>query len=134
MAKHTLLIDDDPYLILIMQKFLEIVDFDHHPFIFESGHAAMAHLKAIYNREDTFTIFLDLNMPIMNGWDFLDELAHFARPSNTYVLIITSSISPQEKVRATQNPFVIDFDSKPISADMISSFKALIDAKLNAGQ
>ena len=133
MAKHTFLIDDDPYLILIMQKFLAIVDFDHHPFSFESAISALEQLKEQYNTTDTFTIFLDLNMPAMNGWAFLDELALFASPANTYVFVITSSISPAEKARAVQNPFVIDFDSKPISGEMVSAFKALVDAQLNTG-
>ncbi len=62
-------------------------------------------------------ILLDLNMPIMNGWDFLDEFsAHYLTQfPKTRVVILSSSIDPLDVARAGQYPFVIEFLNKPLT-------------------
>jgi CheY-like chemotaxis protein len=64
-------------------------------------------------------IFLDLTMPDMNGWDFLDEFRRLdidpLKQSKIYVL--SSSISSKDINRSRTNPLVFDFISKPINRE-----------------
>ena len=63
-------------------------------------------------------IFLDLNMPQFNGWDFLDRLEqlHAQLDKDIQVYILSSSIMPADEEASTRYSFVNEFISKPIEA------------------
>ena len=65
-------------------------------------------------------IFLDLTMPVMDGWEFLDKFTtNYQYLDKTKIAILTSSVNPAEKRRALQYPGVIDFISKPLTAPVV---------------
>ena len=66
-------------------------------------------------------IFLDLNMPVMNGWEFLDEFVNSLLPKfpDTKVVILSSSANPVDKEKAKLYPIIIGYISKPITADLL---------------
>jgi CheY-like chemotaxis protein len=68
-------------------------------------------------------LFLDLNMPKMNGWEFLEELKLSNKPINYPIVIVTSSIDPEDKKKADRNEFVKDYLEKPLNVDIL---KALV--------
>ena len=67
-------------------------------------------------------ILLDINMPIMNGWEFLDEYKRLnIDPSGkTKIFIISSSVFSNDINKARSYPLVKDFISKPLNVDKIS--------------
>jgi CheY-like chemotaxis protein len=64
-------------------------------------------------------VFLDINMPIMNGWDFMDEYAKIAPDANTKIIMLTSSINPNDKERASKIGQITGFRSKPLTVEML---------------
>ena len=63
-------------------------------------------------------IFLDLNMPKLDGWEFLQRMEE--RRIDTYNLfILTTSGNPKDKKRALEHPLVVDFLCKPLSLDFL---------------
>ncbi|WP_026463903.1 response regulator [Adhaeribacter aquaticus] len=70
-------------------------------------------------------IFLDLDMPVMNGWDFLEMFSQqFASLiPQTKVVILSSSIDPEDYNRAKLYNFVIDFIGKPLTEETLSKLK-----------
>jgi len=66
-------------------------------------------------------ILLDINMPIMNGWEFLDEYKRLnIDPSGkTKIFIISSSVFSNDINKARSYPLVKDFISKPLNVDKI---------------
>lgn len=62
-------------------------------------------------------IFLDINMPGMNGIEFLHE---YARQSNRAVIVmLTTSENPDDKARATETGIISDFRIKPLSKEIL---------------
>ncbi len=70
-------------------------------------------------------IFLDLNMPIMNGWDFLEDylMKYADRMPETKVVILSSTVNPEDFSRANQYNIVIDFINKPLTIEGLNELK-----------
>ena len=71
-----LIIDDDPILIMVCMRLMKLVGFATEVSSARDGREALGWLKEqleIKPTELPDVIFLDINMPVMNGWDFLDE-------------------------------------------------------------
>ncbi len=73
-------------------------------------------------------IFLDLNMPIMGGWEFLESFntPEYSQYNNTKVIILSSTIDPEDLEKSNKYPMVIDFLSKPISKEMLEYIREII--------
>ena len=72
-----LLVEDDEIFTFLLKKALKKVDFPSITDVFINGLAALEYLKKTYSLKENYVIFLDLNMPVMNGWQFLKELYCF---------------------------------------------------------
>jgi CheY-like chemotaxis protein len=73
-------------------------------------------------------IFLDLNMPVMGGWEFLDifNTDNYSEFKNIKVVVLSSTIDPEDLQKAKSYPMVIDFLSKPITTLMLEYLKSKI--------
>ncbi len=67
-------------------------------------------------------ILLDLNMPVMGGWEFYDifKLKYPQLLNKTKIFILTSSVSPEDKERAACEEYITDFILKPLNASNVS--------------
>jgi CheY-like chemotaxis protein len=76
-------------------------------------------IQLLESKDTSFpdAIFLDINMPMMNGWDFLDKVEKLQLSVPVYML--TSSIDPKDQAKAHQYPLVKDFISKPLKEDRL---------------
>jgi len=76
-------------------------------------------------------VFLDLNMPVMNGWDFLEEYgAQYAdRLPGIKIVILSSTVNPEDFRKAAQLSIVNDFISKPISVDALRELSGRLAQK-----
>lgn len=129
--KLILLIDDD-YIcntvnkILIRKKFhqdVEILTFiDPVEALKALGRFLDGHL---YNK---IIILLDLNMSVMDGWEFLDEYRMLSK-NNTAVniSILSSSLHQRDVDRASNDPNVSDFLIKPISDEVLEKLHVWIN-------
>ncbi len=70
-------------------------------------------------------IFLDINMPGMNGWEFLDQFKSLEKDKQRPVIVmLTTSSNPDDRRKAEATGVVVDFRSKPLTRDVL---EALID-------
>lgn len=126
---NTIIIDDDELLIIIMKKMLMKSNFYDAPSTFENGKLALDGFKSEYSTDQFYVIFLDINMPVMNGWEFLKHITEFASPNNTFVYIVTSSTDQADIELSKQFELVVDFLSKPVYVDKLQNIKAIIAEK-----
>ena len=110
-----LLVDDDPIFLTLAELAIKKEQESIEIFKAMNGEEAIAFLKS----QSVDIIFLDLNMPVMNGWEFLDALPQVDNKGNQ-IYILTSSIDPSDQRKADENPFVTSMLEKPLDKEKIS--------------
>jgi response regulator of citrate/malate metabolism len=75
-------------------------------------------------------ILLDIHMPIMNGFDFLEKFAEFPQlyKEKCAIIIVSSSLDLNDKMKSKDNPFVLELLEKPINIERLK--KILVDGKI----
>ncbi|WP_214610317.1 response regulator [Zobellia barbeyronii] len=115
------IIDDDPIFIYGTKRIMNEADFTDEILVFNDGQEAFDALKAITEKGDELPsmIFLDINMPIMTGWEFLDEFIKMPNNNseNIIIYIISSSVDPRDIARIQQYKIVNNYILKPISIE-----------------
>lgn len=71
-------------------------------------------------------ILLDINMPVMDAWDFLDKMNDVLMDSGVSVFILSSSINPEDMEKSKQYSSVLKYILKPLSLDKIGTILGLI--------
>ena len=85
---------------------------------FASATEALAYFKeqlALGNPEKPDAIFLDINMPEINGWEFLDLYAESDNDKAPIYIMLTTSLNPEDQERAELNPLVRGLKNKPLT-------------------
>lgn len=113
MKLNTAIVDDDKIFHFLMSIMLKETQISSSPLCLQEGGQFLQWWHTKKSTSDNVLIFLDLNMPLVDGWQVLDELRN-ENAKNIFVVIITSSIDPKDKKRAERYPMVIDFIVKPI--------------------
>ena len=131
MIKTILCIDDDPITLMLCKKVITKVSFSEEIIFASNGQEAYELLKKLCLEKELGNvpnlIFLDLNMPVMNGWEFLDSIETDLKSNlkNTKVIILSSTIDPADYNKAKQYEMVSHFLSKPITVDMLENLKPI---------
>ncbi len=125
--EHALLIDDneiDNYITKVIIQHLNIAKKISGT---DSAIEALKYLETLLNKPEEFpdVIFLDISMPEMDGFGFLEEYSKFPEhvTANTSVFMLTSSNDPKDIERATQNPVVKKYFTKPLTESNLIELK-----------
>jgi len=108
------LIDDDEIQNLINSKVIEVTASGFDVQAFTSAEKA---LEVLESGESPSLIFLDINMPKMNGWDFLDACGTKGLKPRTYML--SSSINNKDIARSETYDIVRGFICKPLVVERL---------------
>nr|WP_309757685.1 response regulator [Flavobacterium sp.] len=134
MLDTILCIDDDTITLMLCKKVIIKSSFSHEIITAQNGEEALQYfktLKEVQNQSKGLPklIFLDLNMPVMGGWEFLDHFntPEFAEFKTIKVVVLSSTIDPEDLEKSKQYPMVIDFLSKPITQAMLEYLKDKIN-------
>lgn len=119
-----LLVDDNEFTNIFNSRFLKKVNAAKHIHAVKNGQEALDFLLSENEnkRAAPDLIFLDINMPIMDGWEFLEEFSKITKDldfSSCKVVILTTSPNPEDEARAKSIIKVDDYRLKPISIEMI---------------
>lgn len=132
MLNQILCVDDDPITLMLCKKVITNASFTNEIITFQNGEELLNHFNIIKASQiedkpilHPQLIFLDLNMPVMGGWEFLDHFisAEFSEFNTVKVIVLSSTIDPEDFEKSKKYPMVIDFLSKPISKTMLENLK-----------
>ncbi|GAA0718021.1 response regulator [Aquimarina litoralis] len=110
-------IDDDPIFVFGIKKVMQLIDFCEGILVFKNGQEALDNLKAIISAKEQLPdiILLDLNMPILDGWQFLEEFIKIPCNKKILIYVVSSSVDPEDVLRAKSYESVSEYIVKPIS-------------------
>ena len=125
---NVLLVDEDEIDNYINERMLQSTAFTQNVTVRSSAQSALEYLKELHAQGKPLPdmIFLDLNMPVMDGFGFLEEFDKLQKqgelPANyDRIAVLSSSISPEDIDRASMNPHVFRYLNKPLSEKYLSA-------------
>lgn len=123
------IIDDDKITILLTKKRIQMCNLADNVVAFENGKSAYENFAERIKNNQTLPdlILLDINMPIWDGWDFLQEFENQFKDINLCLFMLTSSINPADKEKANNYKLVKDFLIKPIDESVL--VEAVVNCK-----
>jgi CheY-like chemotaxis protein len=119
------LIDDEPIFHKIVQMTIKDSELANQATYSFDGEVVLDYLeekKSDFQSLPDF-IFVDLYMPLFDGWDFLNRFQNIYKSlkKNINIYVVTSSIDPRDIDRSKLYPFVTNFISKPVMKDIFDS-------------
>jgi CheY-like chemotaxis protein len=128
--KLVMLVDDNETDNFIHRRVLEMGHFSKEIIVKNSGKSALEYLEANKNDPDRIpeVIFLDINMPIVDGFVFLFEFESFpdSIKNNSKIIVLSSSDNKKDIDRIVDNDHVIHFITKPLSEDSVIELKGMV--------
>jgi two-component system, chemotaxis family, chemotaxis protein CheY len=115
------LVDDDKIFQFTASKTLRALDLTDKILQFENGEEALKFLVENARNKDELPdyIFLDINMPFVDGWMFLQDYSGLKEnlTKEISIFMVSSSIDPRDINRARSNPEVLEYVIKPVSRE-----------------
>jgi CheY-like chemotaxis protein len=133
MINKLLLIDDDEITLMICELVIKKENFAKEVVKLKNGLEGINYFRGLLDCNGETNgeappelVLLDLNMPVMNGWDFLEEFSESLEGKfpDTKVCVLTSSVDPFDFSHSRIYNSVIGFISKPLTPDALAELKA----------
>ena len=127
------IIDDDLIFVFGAKRMMELADFCTSCLVYGDGKEALDNLSAINGSDENLpdVILLDLNMPVMDGWQFLEEFIKIPKKKQIIIYIVTSSVDPEDLNKVKSYDSVKNYIVKPLSTER---FKEILNDFWNFGQ
>ena len=119
MKKEIYIIDDDPVCRLILSKTIQRNDSSMRITECENGQEGLEKLENIRYADHEIIVLLDINMPVLDGWSFLNQIekSHLYYLDQLIIYMVSSSIDEADTLKAKTYGFVKGFYNKPLTRD-----------------
>jgi CheY-like chemotaxis protein len=122
--KKVMVIDDSDADLYIAEMVIDAAKFAEKVICMSSGKEALAFLKPLFSAPEELPqlIFLDINMPGMTGFEFLNEYQHLAEDirKKCIIMMLTTSLNDDDRSKAEKNEFVTKFLNKPLDREKLA--------------
>ena len=131
MTKKTIwVIDDDPIYQIIINKIIQKSETFSTISTFKNGRIALDAFQQLLDNDTALPdiILLDINMPVMDGWEFMEELG-LIKPKfmkQIVVYIVSSSIAVEDKNKSMSYENILGYLSKPVTVDDLISIASTV--------
>lgn len=129
------IVDDDDIYQFTVVKTLELLEFEKKIVVFSDGEEALTFLMDNLNANEELpdVIFLDINMPIMDGFQFMEEYSKIKSQlgKKTIIYMVSSSVDPVDIEKAKRISDISDYIIKPIEPGKL---KSIMEKLIEEGQ
>lgn len=120
-----LLVDDDEMTIFIHEKIIDRCA-NKHPFkSFRTGQTCLEYIEQNDHEHKKYLVLLDINMPMMSGWEVLDRIDEIKPNATILIVMATSSVDYEDKKKAENYPRVVHFFEKPLTIETCEKLLSL---------
>lgn len=125
-CNSVMLIDDNSIDNFVNERLIKINFFSKNVLVHSTANSALEYFKNIKKLKNISPalipdyIFLDTNMPLMDGWDFLREYEKLNLSFDCKIIVLTASVHPEDKEKAIAYKNVVEFASKPLSRTVLN--------------
>lgn len=121
--KSILLIDDDEATIFYYKIIIDYAGCKAQVDVATNGKKAIEYIHSRIEKNEPLPdlTFLDINMPVMNGWGFMDAYSELpeVQKSKMVIVMLTSSLNPDDEENADRYSDIAEFRIKPLTADVM---------------
>jgi CheY-like chemotaxis protein len=120
------IVDDDTVYRMIASRTLNLINSSLVIDECENGEVGLSCLKKQNNLHQRIVVFLDINMPVLDGWSFLEQLEknNFYKLSKLNIYVVSSSTDKSDILKAKEYGFVKGFIHKPLTREDIKAIVA----------
>lgn len=129
MSLPVLIVDDDAGVLFLHELMVRESGFSESISTFNRARKALEFLEKKRVEIEDCLIFLDINMPEMDGWKFLELLDHSNQFDRVYVVMVTSSVNRSDREKAQSFSRVIGYVEKPLDLAACEKVKILEPVK-----
>lgn len=115
MSYNVVVVDDDELILFLHSKIIQAVGLHKSPKTFSSAIKALEFFESLSKEGTPILLFLDINMPVMDGWGLLDIIHKEEFDKKIEVIMVTSSVDQGDKDKAASYSKIIEFVEKPFS-------------------
>jgi CheY-like chemotaxis protein len=127
--KLVMVIDDTLIDQFVAERMIKLYGFSENVIVFDSGLKALEYFsrKDLMDEDIPQVIFLDIRMPEMDGFEFLEDYAKLSEElkSKMKVVMLTSSLDKNDLDRGLKNPYVMHFLNKPLDEDQLTKLSLM---------
>lgn len=122
MSDRIILVDDDDLISMIVKRMLERLEPPSEVTCLPNGKEALDFFLENPGLGNCI-LLLDINMPVMNGWEFLDAIRDNELLDGIYGCILTSSVNEADRRKASEYSCIHKFLEKPITSQALEELK-----------
>ena len=126
MSLKICIVDDDSTICSLHSAFLDFIGVKNQVEIFRNGKLAMSYLdKDAADQDNRYLLLMDIEMPVLDGWAFLDELQNRNYHDQCFVAMVSSSIDKKVKAKARSYSQVVGYFVKPLNILKVEALLSL---------